>query len=333
MRGIVIGKFYPPHLGHNYLIDTALKNCDEVDVLVVDNPDYKIPSQRRAEWLQARHPQAHIQIIPDLNDDDNSPAWALHTIKFLGYTPDVVYSSEPYGKTWSQAMGCQCVDVDISRHTVPISGTKVRQDLLASWNYLSDQTKSGLAIRIVVVGAESTGTTTLSRDLAEALQVPCVPEVGRYYTESLMTNRGSTKHDDYTEVVWTDQDFHSIGRLQQQYENAMAARSDGVIVCDTNATATELWQRRYMTKTTPEMKSIAERDIVNLYIITGDEIPFTQDGIRDGQQLRSRMNRWFTRRVKQSGVPYITVTGSRSERLKTALREARRIIKLSKTIK
>ena len=38
MRGVVIGKFYPPHKGHNYLIDTALKNSDEVDVLVVDNP-------------------------------------------------------------------------------------------------------------------------------------------------------------------------------------------------------------------------------------------------------------------------------------------------------
>ena len=71
MRGVVIGKVYPPHLGHNYLIDTALQNCDEVDVLVVDNPAYRLASNKRAEWLRARHPGADVQIIPDINDDDN----------------------------------------------------------------------------------------------------------------------------------------------------------------------------------------------------------------------------------------------------------------------
>ena len=332
MRGVVIGKFYPPHLGHNYLIDTALKNCDDVDVLVVDNPAYGITSERRAAWLQARHSHAHVKVIPDIYDDDNSAGWALHTLRFLGYTPDVVYSSEPYGKTWAQSMGCKHVDVDIARRTVPISGTEVRRDFLTSWNYLSDQTKAGLAIRIVVVGAESTGTTTLSRALAQSLQVPYVPELGRYYTESLTTQADSNAQPDYVEVTWTNQDFYNIGRLQQQYENTLASRSNGVIVCDTNATATELWQRRYLGTTTPEMKSIAKRDIAHLYIITGDEIPFTQDGIRDGQHIRSQMHRWFIRRIKQSGVPYIIATGTPAQRLAMASKEARRIIQDSRTI-
>jgi len=33
---------YPPHVGHHHLIDTALRNSDHVDVLVVDNPGEKI---------------------------------------------------------------------------------------------------------------------------------------------------------------------------------------------------------------------------------------------------------------------------------------------------
>ncbi len=323
MRGVVIGKFYPPHKGHNYLIDTALKNSDEVDVLVVDNPAYKIAAEKRAEWLRARHPGADVRIIPDIYDDDNSPAWALHTLKFLGYRPDVVYSSEAYGKPWAEAMGCKWVNVDISRHTVPISGTKVRQDMLKSWNYLSDETKAGLALRIVIVGAESTGTTTLSRDLAEALNVPWVPEVGRYYTESILT----------TNYEWFDDDFYRIGRLQQAYENEMAARSNGVLVCDTNAVATELWQRRYMGRTTAEMRRIAARDKADLYIITGDEIPFVQDGIRDGEHLRHRMHRWFITHIKKTGVPYIVVTGSKQQRLNASLVAARKMIKKCRVIR
>lgn len=317
MRGVVIGKFYPLHLGHNYLIETALKNCDEVDVLVVDNPAYKISSSIRSDWVRACHPSAKVQVIPDLiGDDDNSPAWALHTMKFLGYRPDVVFSSEAYGKTWAEAMGCRYVNVDIARTAVPISGTKVRQDILNSWLYLSDPVKVGLALRIVVVGAESTGTTTLAQALAKFLNAPWVPELGRYYTESIMTTDGK----------WCDEDFYRIGKLQQAYEREIAVRSTGVVVCDTNAVATELWQRRYMGRTTVEMKRLAASDKADLYIITGDEIPFEQDGTRDGEHIRHQMHRWFIARIKKTGIPYIVVKGDEETRLVEAVKTANDMI-------
>ena len=316
MKGVVIGKFYPPHLGHNYLIDTALSYSDEVDVLVVDNPQYHIPSESRAEWLRKQHPKAHVQIIPDIYDDDNSEAWAKHTIHFLGHRPDIVFSSETYGRPWAEAMKCRYVDVDIARTTVPISGTKVRQDLLKSWKYLSDPVRSGLAIRIVIVGAESTGTTTLARDLANTLNTPWVPEIGRYYTESIMT----------TDYQWSNDDFYRIARLQQAYENEIAAKSHGVIVCDTNTVATELWQRRYMGETTTKMQHIASHDKADLYIITGDEIPFVQDGTRDGEHVRHRMHRWFEARIKKAGVPYIVVRGDPAARLRASKNAAEDII-------
>ena len=322
VRGVVVGKFYPPHLGHNYLIDTALRNCDGVDVLVVDSPAYHLSAEKRRQWLQDHHPTATVHIIPDIANDDNSEAWALHTIKFLGRVPDVVYASMDYGGPWAKAMGCKHVEVDTPRVHIPISGTEIRKNFLKSWDFLSDETKNGLALRIVVLGAESTGTTTLSRDLAEALQVPWVPEVGRYYTESILT----------TKYEWFDKDFYSIGKLQQAYESEMAKRSEGVIVCDTNAVATEVWQRRYMGKTTKQMKAIGAQDKADLYIITGDEIPFIQDGIRDGESMRHTMHKWFIRRAMQSGTPYIVVTGSPSERLAVSVAKAKEMIDLRKRI-
>jgi NadR type nicotinamide-nucleotide adenylyltransferase len=172
------------------------------------------------------------------------------------------------------------------------------------------------------VGAESTGTTTLSRDLADALHVPWAPEIGRYYTESILT----------TDKTWCDDDFYRIGRLQQAYEAEMAKRSDGIIVCDTNATATELWQRRYMGRTTTEMSRIAAHDKADLYIITGDEIPFVQDGIRDGEHLRHRMHRWFVAHIKKTGIPYIIVSGSPEERLAVARAAVSRIVRANRDL-
>lgn len=322
MRGIVIGKFYPPHLGHNYLIDSALNGCDQLTVLVVDNPAYHIPASRRASWLQTHHPGATVRIIPDINNDDDSIAWAAHTLAFLGFKPDVVFSSETYGKPWAEAMRCKSVLVDLDRTTFPVSGTLVRKDMMKSWQYLSREVKAGLALRIVVLGAESTGTTTLTRDLAEALNVPWVPEVGRYYTESILTSDG----------IWSDEDFYAIGRLQQAYENEIAARSNGVIVCDTNAVATELWQKRYMGKTTKAMQTIANDDKADLYIITGDEIPFVQDGIRDGEHIRHEMHQWFESHIASKDTPWIVVRGTRDERLQAALKVAKQMIKKRKII-
>ena len=152
--------------------------------------------------------------------------------------------------------------------------------------------------------------------------MPWVPELGRNYTESILT----------TNYEWFDADFYRIGRLQQTYENEMAARSNGVIVCDTNAVATELWQRRYMGRTTAEMNRIAARDKADLYIITGDEIPFVQDGIRDGEHLRHRMHRWFIAHIKKTGVPYIVVTGNPGERLAAALAAAKQTIQANRHI-
>lgn len=206
-------------------------------------------------------------------------------------------------------MGATHISVDHNRNRYPISGTTIRADLFGNWQYLSDPVRAGLAARIVVVGAESTGTTTLTRAIAEELGVEWVPEVGRYYTESILT----------TSYTWTDDDFHRIGALQQQYENTMAARSNGVIICDTNAWATLQWQRRYLGHVTDTMRNIANRDRADLYIITGDEIPFVQDGIRDGEHIRHEMHQWFVDAAAAEDVPSVVVSGSVAERMERAM--------------
>lgn len=307
-RGLVIGKFLPPHKGHKYLIDTASAQCDYVDVLVCDSPAYAIPAETRRRWLQEIHPTAHVRIIPDLSDDDNSEAWARHTINFLGYAPDIVFSSEDYGKRWAYYMGCKHQMVDHDRVHIPISATKVRKNILASWEYLEPPVRRDLALRIVVVGAESTGTTTLSQDLAFHYHAPWVPEFGRTYSEALL----------YANHTWKDADFAYIAVTQQEQENKLAAESNGLLICDTNATATQLWQKRYMGRTTGAVQAIAAEDTAAYYFLTGDEIPFVQDGTRDGEHIRHDMHEDFERMLSSMEVPYTLLRGPKVDRLHKA---------------
>ena len=110
----------------------------------------------------------------------------------------------------------------------------------------------------------------------------------------------------------------TIAKLQQEYEATIARKTGGLVFCDTNATATTLWQRRYMNRITDDVATIAKKDIVDIYLVTGDEIPFEDDGTRDGEHIRHDMHDWFVDLTKKSGKPFTVLRGSREERLAAA---------------
>lgn len=108
--GLVIGKFYPPHRGHHYLIETALRHVEHLDVLVCVREDQSIPGGLRRQWIQEVHPTATVRAIEDIGEDDNSELWAAYTIRILGRAPDFVFTSEGYGDAYARFLGCTHVE-------------------------------------------------------------------------------------------------------------------------------------------------------------------------------------------------------------------------------
>jgi len=100
-RALVIGKFYPPHLGHKFLIDVASTNSDQVDVLVCERLDQTIPGSLRVKWIREMCPKVNVWQVEDIYDDDNSERWAMYVRSLLGRTPEVVFSSEAYGERFA----------------------------------------------------------------------------------------------------------------------------------------------------------------------------------------------------------------------------------------
>ena len=98
---------------------------------------------------------------------------------------------------------------------------------------------------------------------------------------------------------------------------------DRVLICDTNALATTLWHRRYMGFDSAAVEAVARRVRCDLYLLTGDEIPFVQDGLRDGEHIRHEMHCWFEAALAAQTVPWQLLRGSREERLEAALARLR----------
>jgi NadR type nicotinamide-nucleotide adenylyltransferase len=311
-KGLVVGKFYPPHKGHKYLIDTALAACEEVTVIVCYKRSEIIPGTLRASWLQQIHPTARVILIEDNKlDDDDSKGWAAYTKEILGYTPDAVFTSEAYGDPYARFMGCVHVLVDKERTTIPVSGTLVRSNPLAHLEYLEPCVRAYFVKRVCVLGAESTGTTTLARMLAEYYHTVWVPEYGRYFAEGKLPLGA--------DAPWRTEEFVAIATAQKRFEDDLAQNADKVVIADTDAFATSVWHERYLGGMADVVEQVAATASHDLYILTGDEIPFEQDGTRDGEHIRHAMHARFEEKLQETNRPYILVRGSKEERLKMAI--------------
>ena len=302
-RGVVVGKFLPPHRGHKHLIDTAKARCARLDVLCCVKADDPISGDLRVTWLREIHPDCVVHFVPDTLADDDTPGWAANTIRVLGAAPDVVFTSEDYGPGYAALMGARHMMVDRQRVTVPISATKVRASPLARFEFLEPCVRAYYTVRVVVLGAESTGTTTLSRDLAERFRAPWVGEYGRDYP---------------VPAEWRIEDFVAIATEQARREDAAARTTDGLIVLDTDAFATSVWHWRYMGFRSPEVEAICPERPATITLLTGDEIPFVQDGTRDGEHIRHAMHEEFVHRLNEAGRPFTMLRGNREERLESA---------------
>ncbi|MFC7479674.1 AAA family ATPase [Luedemannella flava] len=237
--GVVIGKFLPPHRGHSYLIEAALAGADRVAVIVCERADDPIPAAARAALLRELHPAADVLVTPDDIPADEgavtSRAWAERTVALLtpryGAGPDVAFTSEEYGPRWAGFMGARHVSVDPARARYPVSGTAVRADPWGRAEYLSPGARAWFVTRVCVLGAESTGTTTLAADLAAHYGASWVPEYGREYCEKRLADGP---------IEWTSADFTHIARHQLADEDAAARQAGRLLVCDTDALATSV---------------------------------------------------------------------------------------------
>ncbi|WP_235558025.1 AAA family ATPase [Sphaerimonospora mesophila] len=123
------------------------------------------------------------------------------------------------------------------------------------------------------------------------------------------------------DLGWEPAEFTLIAERQLAWEDAAARTGSSLLVCDTDALATSLWHERYLGAVSPEVVRIHERARHDLWIHTSvADVPFEQDGWRDGEHIRHRMDERFRTELASRGLPHVIVTGSPEQRLAQAVR-------------
>lgn len=161
--------------------------------------------------------------------------------------------------------------------------------------------------RVLLIGAESTGKSTLARALAEVYDTLWNPEYGRPYTE---LGRDP-------DAPWHTDEFTSIARLQCWYEDFLAALARGVLFCDTDAFTTALFHEAYLGRPTDAFQELVERRY-DLTLVCGTDVPFAHDGIREFEEERRWMHDRYVAHASTGGGPWLLVEGPPDVRLEAA---------------
>jgi NadR type nicotinamide-nucleotide adenylyltransferase len=158
--------------------------------------------------------------------------------------------------------------------------------------------------RVVLLGAESTGKTTLCRALAAAYNTAWVPEYGRELTEEKMG-------------ALTFADHLHIAQRHRELEDEWAARAHRFLFVDTNAITTALYSYYYYQRCDPALLQLA-RDCRTRYahtVVCQPSIPFEADGWRGPEALRNVQQGTTLMQLDLLGISYTCVDGSVEERV------------------
>ena len=174
------------------------------------------------------------------------------------------------------------------------------------------QPPAPVPLLVAIVGAESTGKTTLAAALADSLarktgrRVAWVPEVLREWC----------KHSGRTPLV---HEQASIMRAQHERLNA-AAEIHEVVVCDTTALMTAVYSRIVFCDRSLDERAIALHRRVGLTLLTALDLPWGPDGLqRDGPHVREPVDNALRELMNLGGIEYAIVAGSGDARLHNAL--------------
>lgn len=316
--GLTLGKYAPFHRGHQFVIETALNEVDELVVIVYDCPETTpVPLTVRADWIRELYPDVEViegWTLPTGTgyDTETKRKHEEAVIDVLDRrNVDAFYSSEPYGEHMSEALDAEDRRVDPERETVPISATKIRENPYENREFVDARVYADLVTNVVLLGGPSTGKSTLAEALAEEFETDWMPEYGREYWDTHQIDRELTQAQ-LVEIA--------EGHLEQEDERLH--ESNEYLFTDTNAITTLLFSRRYHGDAPKRLRRLAERCATryDVVFLCGTDIPYDDTWDRAGDDWRRRMQKQTRAFLDRHNIPYVVLEGSVEERVETAKR-------------
>lgn len=316
VKAFLFGKFLPFHKGHEAMINFALTKCDFVTILICCSDKENIPAKTRKEWIEKtfnKEENINVKIcnyieseFPNTSETSQSVS-KIWSKKFKELFPDydLVITSEEYGNYVASFMGIKHIAFDISRTLFPISASAFQKDIFTNWNFIPNSVKPYFVIKVVVLGTESTGKSTLVESLAEHFNCNSVKETGR----DLIENSNS----------FIFENLHLVATEHaNRINNAILGKSP-LIIIDTDIHITKSYAKFIFDKTLEVDTKIYNSNKAELYLYLNNDVNYVQDGTRLSEINRNLLDISHRKILKQHKIDIIEITGDWNQRYEKAL--------------
>lgn len=323
IKAFVFGKFLPFHKGHEAMMNFALTKCDFLTVLICCSDKEKIPDFVRKKWIgKTFENEKRIEVrafnyveseLPNSSKSSESISeiWAA---VFKNELPDysILVTSEPYGEFVAKYMNIKHISFDPLKKIFPISASFVRNDFFGYWKYLPNTVKTDLALKVVILGTESTGKTTLTEKLSTFFKCSIVSEAGR----ELIPDSNS----------FSINDLHLVAQEHAKRIESVVLGESPLVIIDTDIHITKSYSKYTFGEKLEVSEDIYKTNKANLYLYLNNDVEYVQDGTRLSEIERNLLDMSHRQVLTEHQIKIVEIKGDWNERFEYAVEQINKII-------
>ena len=176
-------------------------------------------------------------------------------------------------------------------------------------------------LKIAITGPESTGKTTLTRQLAEHYQTLWVPEYARFYLSRLPR-------------PYTPEDVLEIAKSQLQWEDAWGRLANDLLFCDTDLVVNKIWLKFKYDMESKWIEAQLKSREYHLHLLCDIDLPWEDDPLRENPDLSDRQTLYnlYKNELESLDVNFIEIVGSMEERLAQAIQSVDALLEKSNLV-
>ena len=357
--GVFIGKFLPLHMGHINAIIKASIMCDKLYVVVSQNSNFMkkrcedwdipyMPLELVTMWMNKELElfKDHITVVSVdetnvLEFPDGWVEWSklarealiLGGVRQGGWADfatnpveiDYCFGSETgyeenMRKYFNSNIEYKMIDLD--RIQVPISATELVKNIYENWQYIPSSVRPHFVKKVLVVGTESCGKSTVVKKLAKSLLTSWSEEYGKEYEKKFLGSYSGN---------WTVSDFEKIATRQLDQDFEACRTANKVVFVDTDAIVTGYYLDMYLGEKSKLIEVLKENEVGkwDLVYMLKPTVPFVQDGTRweENRNKRWELHKKLKSEYDRLGIQYVEIGGDYQHRYSTILKDVRKLLK------